>query len=115
MAMISGKMAGEVAVEAHRQGDFSAQFLAQYRHRLEKSFILQDLKKFRRLTDFLNENPRFVTIYTDFLNEALGRFLAAPGLPMQGVQRGIIRALHERRSWPGVTRDLLGFARAMLV
>jgi len=115
MAMISGKLAGEVAVEAHRQGDFSAEFLAQYRHRLEKSFILQDLKKFRRLTDFLNENPRFVTIYTDFLNEALGRYLAAPGMPMRGVQRDIIRALHERRSWPGVTRDLLNFARVMLV
>lgn len=115
MAMISGKLAGEVAVEAHRQGDFSAEFLAQYRHRLEKSFILQDLKKFRRLTDFLNENPRFVTIYTDFLNEALGRYLAAPGMPMRGVQRDIIRALHKRRSWPGVTRDLLNFARVMLV
>lgn len=115
MAMISGKLAGEVAVEAHRQGDFSAEFLAQYRHRLEKSFILQDLKKFRRLTDFLNENPRFVTIYTDFLNEALGRYLAAPGMPMRGVQRDIIRALHKRRSWPGVTRDLLSFARVMLV
>lgn len=115
MAMISGKLAGEVAVEAHRQGDFSAESLAQYRHRLEKSFILQDLKKFRRLTDFLNENPRFVTIYTDFLNEALGRYLAAPGMPMRGVQRDIIRALHERRSWPGVTRDLLNFARVMLV
>jgi len=115
MAMISGKLAGEVAVEAHRQGGFSAEFLAQYRHRLEKSFILQDLKKFRRLTDFLNENPRFVTIYTDFLNEALGRYLAGPGMPMRGVQRDIIRALHKRRSWPGVTRDLLNFARVMLV
>ena len=115
MAMISGKLAGEVAVEAHRQGDFSAEFLAQYRHRLEKGFILQDLKKFRRLTDFLNENPRFVTIYTDFLNEALGRYLDAPGVPMREVQRDIIRALHERRSWPGVARDLLSFARAMFL
>ncbi|MFQ5886701.1 MAG: FAD-dependent oxidoreductase, partial [Anaerolineae bacterium] len=115
MAMISGKLAGEVAVEAHRQGDFSAEFLAQYRHRLEKSFILQDLKKYRRLTDFLNENPRFVTTYTDFLNEALGRYLAAPGVPMREVQRDIIRALHKRRSWPGMTRDLLSFARAMFL
>ncbi|MFQ6000311.1 MAG: FAD-dependent oxidoreductase [Anaerolineae bacterium] len=115
MAMISGKLAGEVAVEAHRQGNFSAEFLAHYRSRLEKSFILQDLKKYRRLTDFLNENPRFVTTYTDFLNEALGRYLAAPGVPMREVQRDIIRALHKRRSWPGVTRDLLSFARAMFL
>lgn len=115
MAMISGKLAGEVAVEAHQHGDFSADFLRQYHHRLETSFILQDLKKFRRLTDFLNENPRFVTIYADFLNEALGRYLAAPGVPMREVQRDIIRALHERRSWPGVAKDLLSFARAMFL
>jgi len=108
-------LAGEVAVEAHRQGDFSSDFLAHYHHKVEKSFILQDLKKFRRLTDFLNENPRFVTIYTDFLNEALGRYLAAPGVPMREVQREIIKSLHKRRSWPGVVRDLFSFARAMFL
>ena len=33
--------------------DFSGAFLRQYRRHLEESFVLKDLKQYRRMTDFL--------------------------------------------------------------
>ena len=59
LAMTAGKMAGETALEAHRQNDFSGEFLKRYRRSLEDSFVLKDLKQYRRMTDFLDSTPPF--------------------------------------------------------
>jgi len=42
LAMTAGDLAGQTALEAHRQGDFSAEFLKCYRRNLESSFVLKD-------------------------------------------------------------------------
>src|SRR5207302_374949 len=57
MAMAAGRMAGETAIQAKRAGDWSARSLAQYRELLEASFVLQDLRKYRRLPDLVERRP----------------------------------------------------------
>jgi electron transfer flavoprotein-quinone oxidoreductase len=86
MAIISGKVAAETAVEAHEQGDFSAQFMARYGDRLRESFILQDLKQYRNFSRFLENHPEFMGTYPAFLNDALGGFFSAYGQPSIAVQ-----------------------------
>lgn len=41
LAMTAGRMAGETTLEAHRQNDFSVDFLRAYRRKLEDSFVLK--------------------------------------------------------------------------
>lgn len=65
LAMASGKMAAEAIIEAFRQNDFSRKGLAGYGERMSQSYVLKDMKKYRRFGQFLyhhkeifNELPR---------------------------------------------------------
>jgi electron transfer flavoprotein-quinone oxidoreductase len=113
LAMTAGRLAGETALEAHRQSDFSAGFLKQYRRRLEESFVLKDLKQYRRMTDFLDSTPYFMKTYVNYLNEAALRYFTAHGIPKRTMEKEIMGMLFERRSFFGVARDMLKLLQGM--
>jgi electron transfer flavoprotein-quinone oxidoreductase len=69
LAMTSGIIAGDTVIEAKKKNDFSSRTLARYRERLEDSFVLKDLKKYRGVPKFFSANPEFFTLYPDALNE----------------------------------------------
>jgi len=69
LAMTSGILAGETVVEAKKKGDFSSRSLGMYRQRLENSFVLKDLKKYREVPKFFEANPHFFTEYPEMMNE----------------------------------------------
>ena len=52
LAMTAGKFAGETAIAAHAAGDYSAKALRAYRQKLDDSFVMKDLKQYRRMTIF---------------------------------------------------------------
>jgi electron transfer flavoprotein-quinone oxidoreductase len=53
LAMASGKMAAEAILEAFKLNDFSRNGLKNYGAKLAESFVMKDLKKYRRLGGFL--------------------------------------------------------------
>ena len=69
LAMTSGIIAGETVIEAKKKNDFSSRTLKKYRERLEDSFVLKDLKKYRGIPEFFSSNPDFFTVYPEALNE----------------------------------------------
>jgi len=69
LAMTSGRLAAETVIEAKKKHDFSERSLHTYRQRLENSFVLQDLKKYRDVPKFFEVNPQFFTEYPETLNE----------------------------------------------
>jgi electron transfer flavoprotein-quinone oxidoreductase len=69
LAMTSGTLAGETVIRAKKKGDFSSGTLYTYRQRLENSFVLQDLKMYRRVPKFFEANPHFFLGYPDIMNE----------------------------------------------
>jgi electron transfer flavoprotein-quinone oxidoreductase len=69
LAMTSGTIAGETVIQARKENDFSSRTLAKYRQRLEESFVLKDLKKYRGIPEFFSSNPDFFTVYPEALNE----------------------------------------------
>lgn len=113
LAMTAGRMAAETALESHRRNDFSAEFIKQYRRGLEDSFVLKDLKQYRRMTDFLDSTPHFMGTYVDFMNEAALRYFTAHGMPKRDMEKEIVSMLWQRRSFFGVARDMLQLLRGM--
>jgi len=113
LAMTAGRMAAETALEAHRVGDFSAGFLRQYRKELEQSFVLKDLKQYRRMTDFLDSTPHFMGTYVNFLNDAALRYFTAHGMPKRDMEKEIVGLLRGRRSFFGIAQDMLKLLRGM--
>ncbi len=113
LAMTAGRFAGETAIAAHQHNDFSGDFLRQYRRKLEESFVLKDLKQYRRMTDFLDSTPHFMGTYVNFLNDAALRYFTAHGMPKRQMEKEIIGMLRTRRSFFGVAQDMLKLLRGM--
>lgn len=65
-AMASGAAAAKAAIEAHQARDFSAEQLSIYQRKLERDFVLKDLKHFKHAPEFVN-NPRLQNSYPDMI------------------------------------------------
>ncbi|TMI90736.1 MAG: FAD-dependent oxidoreductase [Bacillati bacterium ANGP1] len=113
MAMAAGRMAGETAIQAKRAGDWSARSLAQYRELLEASFVLQDLRKYRRLPDLVERRPDLLRLYPELVSEAVHEMLTVDGAGKREKQRRILRRLLARRPWWRLIRDAYEGWRAM--
>jgi electron transfer flavoprotein-quinone oxidoreductase len=114
MAIIAGKHAAQTAIEAHKRGDFSRRVLSGYRDSLKKTFILQDLRQYRKMGGFLESHREFLDVYPNFLNDALGMFFSGYGQPKGKLYRGILSALTKRRNLLRAALDLASFGRAIL-
>lgn len=114
MATISGKIAGETAVEAFKHKDFSAAAMKRYQDRLNESFIMKDLHQYRNFSKFLNTHPDFMDVYPNFVNDALGKFLSGFGKPKKQVYDDIYHSLTHRKPLLKAAGDLVGFGRSIL-
>ena len=75
LAMASGVAAGETAIHAKQKGDFSAEALSLYKEKLEDSFVMKDLRNFRKASKFLHKNPQMLNDYpNEFIELALEYF-----------------------------------------
>ena len=107
-AIASGLAAAATAQEAHSQGDFSAASMARYRQRLEKSFVLQDLKRFKRTPAFLN-NERLLHMYPELLCQAAENVFRSDGKP----RRKLGRTMRGKVALRTMVRDGWQAARAL--
>lgn len=114
MAITAGKNAALTAIEAHQQGDFSASTLSSYQKRLSETFVLKDLKQYRKMSAFLKNHPNFMEIYPTFLNDALGMFFTGFGKPKGKLYKKILRSLTSRRPLLKAVGDLVAFGRAVI-
>ena len=113
MAMISGKIAGETIVRLRQGRDFSARSLSQYEQALQETFIIKDLKKYRRATSFFEANRHFLTLYPGLVNWAAEEMMTVDGVPKKEKQGKIIKGALQKRSLMGMARDLFGMWRNM--
>ncbi len=113
LAMAAGRMAGETVVEAKQRGDFSARTLARYAAKLEESFVLQDLRKYRHLPDLVERRPDLFATYADLVNLAAHEMLTVDGVPKRQKQRRIWQEVTRRRPVWAILRDLYEIWRAV--
>jgi electron transfer flavoprotein-quinone oxidoreductase len=103
-AIASGLAAAATAQEAHSQNDFSSASMARYRRRLEKSFVLQDLKRFKRAPAFLN-NERLLHMYPELLCQAAENVFRSDGKPRRKLGRTIYSTMRGKVSLRTMVRD----------
>ncbi|MCL5040194.1 MAG: FAD-dependent oxidoreductase [Firmicutes bacterium] len=106
LATISGKLAGETVIEAKKRGDFSAGTLSLYRRKLEESFVLKDLKQYRNVAEFFEENPHFFNLYPELAGQAAYEFFKVDGVPKREKQRKIMEMIKGKRSLLSIGGDL---------
>ncbi len=62
-AMASGEAAAIAVTEAKEANDYSAKKLSKYKKLLDESFVMNDLKRYRRMNHFAEKNPEFFDGY----------------------------------------------------
>jgi electron transfer flavoprotein-quinone oxidoreductase len=113
MAITAGKQAALTAIEAHKINDFSAQTMSGYQERLKETFVLKDLKQYRKFSAFLHNHPEFMDVYPAFMNDALGMFFTGFGKPKRKLYKDIFRSLTKRRPLFNAVGDLIAFGRSV--
>ncbi|RMF93819.1 MAG: FAD-dependent oxidoreductase [Candidatus Schekmanbacteria bacterium] len=93
LAMASGVMAGETAVVAKQKGDYSAETLSLYVDKLNDSFVMKDLKKFRKTAKFLHENPQVLNDYPTQMVDTLVEYFTISEKPKEEIRKDVIGGL----------------------
>jgi len=113
LAMTTGRLAAETLLELFAAGlPASAANLARYKTRLDESFVMKDLKKYRKVPVTLDRQRQFLTDYPALLNQAAFDFFSVDGRDKQAKEKAIIAAFRERRSLFGLLGDAFRIWRA---
>lgn len=106
LAMISGKYAGETAIEAINKNDFSSNQLCLYKKKLLNSFILKDLKTYRNTVATLaTRTDSFLNYYPQKINEFFNIFTQADGIEKKGKFQKFAKNFFVKRSLSELFKD----------
>lgn len=113
LAMTSGRLAAETVIALQAQGkSMSESNLALYREKLDDSFLMKDLKKYKEMPRILHKNPQFFTTYPELLNQAAHAMLTVDGVDKKTKEREIRRNFKAKRSLFGLMGDAFKMWRA---
>jgi electron transfer flavoprotein-quinone oxidoreductase len=95
LAAHSGVLAAETVIEASGARDFSSRFLANYRKKLDESFVLKDLKLYRRAPSMLHID-RLYEAYPEVLSDFMERVYRIDSVPKEKLTKLFLRKAKEK-------------------
>jgi electron transfer flavoprotein-quinone oxidoreductase len=113
LAMTTGRIAGEVIMRLKRthQG-YSAAALAEYKRRLDETFVMKDLKKYRNIPKFLHHNKQVFDLYPNLFSRAAQTWFRVDGADKRAKEAEIIASFRKGRTVAGLLGDAFKLARA---
>ena len=113
LAMTTGRIAGETVVWLSRRRDeFTKENLAEYKRRLDQTFVMKDLKKYRKIPDFLHNNKHVFSLYPKLFSGAVQTWFRVDGRDKRAKEKEIFSSFRESRSLFGMLGDAFKLARA---
>jgi electron transfer flavoprotein-quinone oxidoreductase len=114
LAMAAGRMAGEVVIAAKTRNDFSKSSLAEYRKKLDESFVIKDMYDHRNIEDKVRKNRELLTVYPGMLCAAAHEYFLVDGAPKREHTKRIIKGLREKRGIVRLLWDAISMRDAIL-
>ena len=113
LAMTSGRLAGETVVWLSRRRETpTAENLAEYKRRLEGSFVVKDMKKYSGVPEVLRRNRQFFDLYPKLASRVAQTWLRVDGVDKRSKEAEIVRDLRGSRGMLGMLGDAFKLARA---
>ena len=113
LAMTTGMHAADTLVELKAEGKaFSKANLKRYQAKLDGSFVMKDLKKYKNMPDVFHTNPQFFNDYPELLSNAARTMLTVDGVDKKTKEKEIGRSFRQRRSLFGMVGDTFKLWRA---
>jgi electron transfer flavoprotein-quinone oxidoreductase len=104
LAMASGKMAAETIIECMKTGDFTKQGLSGYLKKLNESFVLQDMQKYRGFPGLLSSSPQVFSLFPGVARDAAREMMTVNGVAKKQKQKTIIREIRSKIGGLGLMR-----------
>ncbi|HEX79425.1 MAG TPA: FAD-dependent oxidoreductase [Dehalococcoidia bacterium] len=98
LAMASGKMAAETIIEALNKNDCSRRGLSAYGERMAESFVIKDMKKYRRFGSFLYQHNELYTQLPRLASFAAREMLTVNGVSKKQKQKLIMKEIRSKTS-----------------
>jgi electron transfer flavoprotein-quinone oxidoreductase len=113
LAMTTGMHAADTLIELRAEGkEFSKSNLKRYQARLDESFVMKDLKKYKNMPDVFHTNPQFFNDYPELLSKAARTMLTVDGVDKKTKEKEIGKSFRQRRSLFGLVGDTFKLWRA---
>ena len=114
LAMTSGRLAGETIFQIKARKDpMTAENLALYKDKVDKSFIMKDLKKYKDMPALLHtQSQNFFLTYPQLVSKAMQSFVRVDGTPKVEKEKTTLKSFVSARSWFGLFGDAFRLARA---
>ncbi len=111
-AIAAGQMAGIEAAKALDNGDTSKAGLLGYRQALEDSFVLKDLRQFRRFPHFMEATSRIFNEYPALARDVMNAMFVCDGAPVKPLRKSVM-PLVKQVGLMNVVRDVRGGVSAL--
>lgn len=104
LAMASGKLAAEAILEAFRVDDYSETGLRSYGDRLAESFVMKDLRKYRRLGNFLYRRKEIFNQLPELASFGAREIITVNGVSKKDKEKSILAKIRKGMSIPRIVR-----------
>ncbi len=114
LAMTTGQLAAEAIFQIKsRREPMSAENLSLYQKMIEESFVMKDLKKYKRLPSFLHSaGAHLFGTYPQLISKAAQTYLRVDGQDKKSKEREIMRSFVKSRGVLGLANDAWKLARS---
>jgi electron transfer flavoprotein-quinone oxidoreductase len=113
LAMTSGALAAECAINACRNNDYSAAGLSGYQKSLENSFVLKDMRTFGKAVEMMEIDRLFET-YPALVCQIMERIYQVNGVPRQKILKVIRQAAKGKVGLSSLLSDGIKMGRGLL-
>lgn len=112
LAMKSGVLAAETVIEAKKKNDFSQNSLSSYSRNLQKSFVMRDLRKYRKLPRLMHKRRELFTRYPQLASEIASELIRVDGQSKSQKEKKIIKKIFGANSLLGWAKTAFDFWNA---
>ncbi|MCR5261259.1 MAG: FAD-dependent oxidoreductase [Candidatus Gastranaerophilales bacterium] len=112
IAMLSGKLAAETAIEAIDANDFSKSMLSRYEQKLKNTSFYKDLKTYKDTVKTAHNNSEsFFGYYPEKINEFFEIITQTGYIPKKSLFRRYIKNFIKERKYSSLFKDIVSFIK----
>jgi electron transfer flavoprotein-quinone oxidoreductase len=112
LASQSGLLAGKAVIAAHQAGDFSRRGLEVYRRMLNDSYVIKDLKMYRKAPHMLH-NDRIYNEYPELVCTMMDYIYRIEGAPKENLSKLFLKTAREKVGLSNLLSDAFSAWRAL--
>lgn len=115
IAMMSGMLAAQTAIEALEKNDFSAKMLSLYEKKFKETSFYKDMKTYKDVVKIVHDNSySFLSFYPQKINEFFEMFTESGYIPKKSLYKRFIKNFVKKRNIKGLIKDVINFAKLFI-